>query len=394
MDNRDIVPLRMHHQIWLSCGLLLAPCFSSLFFYWFTDRLQPSVFLALLPGLAVAVYIQGQLAHHSGLNHPRGEADRLFPTLGGANWITLLRAGAIVGLADFLPLAILRGQGLPNVLAWAPGIIYLGVSLADLLDGFIARKHGRETELGKHLDIETDAAGLLTASLVAFALGRLPAIYLLAGIAYYPYILGIRVRQKRGLPVIALRSRPYARIIAGFQMGLVGMALLPMVNPAFTFVAAYIFMTPLLIGFLRDWLVVSGRVKTDADQQSILDHWARSAIMKILPLALRLVMLAAGISAFVGSGINQTHLAWRLAPGFCCLLAGFGFMGRSAALCLVLMLCSNPFPFNTPMISMLLFCTAATLMLTGTGGMSLWAPEERILYRRKNNRLRANCEMP
>jgi hypothetical protein len=31
---------------------------------------------------------------------------------------------------------------------------------------------------------------------------------------------------------------------------------------------------------------------------------------------------------------------------------------------------------------MVLFAAAAGLMLTGTGAMSLWAPEEAILYRR------------
>jgi CDP-diacylglycerol--glycerol-3-phosphate 3-phosphatidyltransferase len=153
----------------------------------------------------------------------------------------------VVGLAGFLPFSVQRGLRLPGILIWTPGIIYLGISLADLLDGFVARKQGRKTELGKRLDIETDAAGLLVASLVAVALGRLPAIYLLVGLAYYPFILGIWVRRKRALAVITLQPRPYARIIAGFQMGFVGLALLPIFEPAFIFVSALIFMTPLLI---------------------------------------------------------------------------------------------------------------------------------------------------
>ena len=39
--------------------------------------------------------------------------------------------------------------------------------LADLLDGFVARRQQRQTELGQRLDIETDAAGLLVALLWA-----------------------------------------------------------------------------------------------------------------------------------------------------------------------------------------------------------------------------------
>jgi len=394
MGSRGTVPLRLRHQTRWSAGLLFAPWWSALLFYWSADSLKPVILLALLPGLAVAVHIQQRLTRHLSANHGGGESNHIFPTLGGANWTTLLRAAAIVGLAGFLPLSILRIQGLPAILTWVPGFLYLGACMADLLDGFLARRQGRETELGKLLDIETDAAGLMTASLVAVAFGRLPALYLLAGLAYYPFALGIRVRRKRGLPVIPLQSRPYARIIAGFQMGLVGTALLPVIHPAFTFIAAYIFMAPLLIGFLRDWLVVSGRVRTDAYQQSIMDHWARQWIKRGLPLGLRLVILAAGVGVFAGFGMSQTHPALRMAHGFCCLMAGFGFMGRTAALCLVFMLCRDPLQFETSMISMAHFCAAVALMMTGSGVMSLWAPEERFLYRRKDNVLKVNCQTP
>jgi hypothetical protein len=41
---------------------------------------------------------------------------------------------------------------------------------------------------------------------------------------------------------------------------------------------------------------------------------------------------------------------------------------------------------------MVVFSAAATLMLTGTGAMSLWAPEDRILYRRSRNQPMTNCE--
>jgi hypothetical protein len=180
-------------------------------------------------------------------------------------------------------------------------------------------------------------------------------------------------------------------------MGLAGMALLPVFNPPFTFMAAYIFMTPLLIGFFRDWLVVSCRIKTDANQQAVLDLWARSFMMKV-PVVLRLVIFAGGIAMLVDYGVYQTCLL--LQPVQCipyilclisCLLAAVGFMGRSASLCLVLLLGSShapfvPFaPFAVSSTTMVVFSAAAILMLTGTGAMSLWAPEEMILYRRSGN---------
>jgi CDP-diacylglycerol--glycerol-3-phosphate 3-phosphatidyltransferase len=345
---------------------------------------EPFTLLGLLPGLVVVVHIQRQLSYHLASNHLHHQEDKLFTTLGAANWITLLRAAAIVALAGFLPLAFLPDYELlsQDTLAWAPGIIYLGVSMLDLLDGYVARRQGRETELGKQLDIETDAAGLLIASLLAVAFGRLPFLYLLVGLAYYPFIFGIWLRQKRALPVVALQSRPYSRIIAGCQMGLVAMALLPIFKSVFTFLGAYIFMIPLLIGFLRDWLVVSCRIKTDADQQSSMDLWMQSLARKPLPLAIRLIILVGGVITLTGYGAFQTHLSWQLVHSFCCLLIAIGFMGRSAGLLLVLLLGSTLSPFGVTGLSVTLFAAAAALVLTGTGTMSLWAPEERLLYRR------------
>jgi phosphatidylglycerophosphate synthase len=179
------------------------------------------------------------------------------------------------------------GPGTAAALVWAPGLIYLGISLADLLDGFVARRQHRQTELGQRLDIETDAAGLLVALLVAVSLDRLPALTLLVGLAYYLFIFGIWWRQQRHLPLVALQSRPYARIIAGFQMGVVALALLPLFNPPFTFIAAALVMTPLLVGFGRDWLVVSCRLRIDSNQRTALDHWAGLVLARFLPLVLR-----------------------------------------------------------------------------------------------------------
>ncbi len=80
--------------------------------------------------------------------------------------------------------------------------------------------------------------------------------------------------------------------------------------------------------------------------------------------------------------VFQTHPLWQLAHGLCCLIAGLGCMGRSAGLGLTLMLGSTSSPFGLSALSMITFGASATLMLTGTGAMSLWAPEDRVLYRR------------
>lgn len=388
--------LRLRRQSCWAAVLLYSPWLSTIFLCRSLFRDQPATILALLPGLATAIYLHSRLSRHLTANHRPFETDRLFATLGAANWITLLRAAAVVALAGFLPVAVStvvasqesRSQLNAGWLAWAPGIIYLGLSLADLLDGYLARRQGRETELGKRLDIETDAAGLLVASLLAVILGRLPVIYLLVGLAYYPFIFGIWLRQRRELPLAALQSRPFARIIAGLQMGLVGLALLPVFHRPFLFLAASLFMTPLLIGFLRDWLVVSCKIESDRNQQTALDRWARS-VMRTVPVTLRLVLFAGGMMMLVDFGI-QWHLSWHLswqsvALGIFCicgLLATIGCMGRVAALCLALLLAGNQSPFGTSLLSLVVFAAAAALMITGTGALSLWTPEETMLYRR------------
>jgi CDP-diacylglycerol---glycerol-3-phosphate 3-phosphatidyltransferase len=249
----------------------------------------------------------------------------------------------------------------------------------------VARRQHRQTELGQRLDIETDAAGLLIALLVAVSLDRLPAFTLLVGLAYYLFVFGIWRRRQRHLPLVALQPRPYARIIAGFQMGVVAMALLPLFNPPFTSIAAALVMTPLLVGFGRDWLVVSCRLRSDSNQRTALDHWAGLVSARFLPLVLRPLLLAGGIATLVQGAASLPHPVWLWAQSLCCLLAGVGWMGRSAALLLTLLLSCSLTPYGTGLPVLVLFGIAATLMLTGTGPLSLWSPEEEILYRRSRD---------
>jgi len=388
--GRVALPLR--RQVWLAAALLFGPWLATLFLWGSLLRLHPLAIVSLLPGLIAAVYLQLRLVIHLGANHRCGEADRPFPTLGAANWITLLRGTAVVALAGFLPLAVLPVPALPPALVWAPGLLYLGIALADLLDGFVARRQHRQTELGQRLDIETDAAGLLVALLVAVSLDRLPAFTLLVGLAYYLYLFGLWWRQQRHLPLIELQPRPYARIIAGFQMGLVALALLPLFNPPFTFIAAALVMTPLLVGFGRDWLVVSCRLRIDSNQRTALDHWAGLVSGRFLPVVLRLLLLVGGIVTLVQGAAALPHSVWLWAQSLCCLLAGIGWLGRSAALLLTLLLSCDLTPYGTDPPMLVLFSSAVTLMLIGTGPFSLWSPEEGILYCRSRDESPAGNE--
>jgi CDP-diacylglycerol--glycerol-3-phosphate 3-phosphatidyltransferase len=380
-DPEPLLRLRQHARP--AALLLFGPWLISCFVCLPAIRHQPLSALALMPGLVVAFHLQRVLYLHLAANHrPACEAGP-HATLGAANWLTLMRGGAVVALAGFLPAAVNRQDMQAAVLAWTPALIYLGISLADIVDGMVARLSNRETELGKKLDIETDAAGLLIASLVAVALGRLPVLYVSAGCAYYLFMIGIRLRRAWNLPVIELRPRPYARITAGFQMGLVALGLLPLFNGLFTNIAAILFMLPLLLGFARDWLVVSGWLPTGKNQRADLDRWAAEFCTKQLAPLMRLLLLAAWLGLLGTHEGLQPTFGWHLAISLLCLLAVTGFLGRSASLGLVLLLASSHSPFVFATASVVLFISATALLLTGTGARSFWAPEENYLYRRK-----------
>jgi hypothetical protein len=165
-------------------------------------------------------------------------------------------------------------------------------------------------------------------------------------------------------------------------MGLVALGLMPLFNGLFTRIAAVLFMIPLLLGFARDWLVVSGWLPTGKNQQGDLDRWAEEFSNKQLAPFMRLLLLAAWLCILVTNEGLHPALSWQIAISIFCLLAVTGFLGRSASLCLVLLLAGSHSPFGFSTASVALFVSAAALLLTGTGVRSLWAPEERYLYRR------------
>lgn len=359
---------------WLLCVLVVWPSVP--------DDLPTAA--SFLPGLAVTFYILRQLSQHLSANHHPDDNNLLYASLGAANWITLTRAGGVIALASFLPLAVGTDRPLQSsdssIWTWMPGLLYLVVALADLLDGYVARQQNQESVLGQKLDMATDAVGLLVAGLLTVALGLLPVAYLLVGMAYYLYTFAIWLRRRRGLPVIAWRARPYARIIAGCQMGLVAMVLLPIFDHFFSFLAGYFFMAPLLLGFVRDWLVISGRLATDDSQLAPIDRHVRSFMQWLAPI-LRLVLVAAALVTLTHPAIVLTPMLWQIPFFLCCFMVGLGFLGRSAALILVLLLGAKISPLGISVLPVSIFSIAVILTLAGTGRLSLWSPEETLLYR-------------
>lgn len=376
------VPEQLYQQARLATYLLIGTWFFVSFPVFLLAENKPVACFTLLPGLAIAAYISYTLSLSLTKNHRDDEQKNIFPNLGAGNWITLLRAAMVVAFACLLPMTYQYRLQWENLLGWFAGGLYLIISLADLLDGYAARKQQRVTELGKKLDIETDAAGLLAASIVAILSGRLPVIYLLVALAYYLFIVGIWWRKQQGLPVAELVHRPYGRIIAGCQMGLVAMVLFPVFASMYTHIGAVIFMIPFLLGFLRDWLVVSCRVRTDDNQRCHLDGLWSDRLNSGVSLLARLLIALSGLLLLLTRHPSEIDLGWL--TGYCIFgfLVVMGCLGRSAALLLLLLLGLNVSPFGFTFLATVNFISATTLFLSGSGPFSLWAPEEDILYRR------------
>ncbi len=326
------------------------------------------------------------------LNYEPGKCTgALSPWLGPGTIVTFFRGVLISMLAGFLfaPWPVM-GTG-SHWLKWVPGIIYLSAASGDFIDGYLARITHHTTRLGAELDKRTDALGLLIAPSMAIWLGQLPLFYIAVSFAYYFYEFGIWFRKRHEKRIFESEPRKGARLMAGFQMGFVGLALLPIFSPTAMSVAASIFMTPLIAGFLWDWLSVCGRIKAgrrervEPDQRKKRPERSFGFMMGLFPLFLRLVILWEGV-LMLNRNILPNPGIWNgfiLAP---LLLLVLGIMGRTAAL--MISFTAAQMISDHGLISALtvVYACALTLMLSGTGPLSLWKPEDRFLYAKAGER--------
>ena len=209
----------------------------------------------LSPALVAGVCWAGQLWYVGYGLDPGGLADGFWRRLLGlANAVTLARGALYAVVAGFVVVP-------PSTsLAWGPALCYgAGVAL-DNLDGAVARTVGRETEIGRRLDMAFDTFGFVAAPLVAVLWGLLPAWYLSISAARYVFRGAVWLRRVRGLPVGELPDGDLSRYLAGVQMVFVTVALVPPTPTELVWALAPVVLAPSLAVFVRDYLVVTGRL--------------------------------------------------------------------------------------------------------------------------------------
>lgn len=309
----------------------------------------------------------------------------LYGNLGWGNRLTLLRSWLIAAVGGFL------FQGWPDgvVLAWIPGSLYFFAAILDRIDGFVARRTGHGSLFGEELDMVSDALGLAVASLLAYGYGQVYLSYLLLGIAYYLFHGGLMWRKRRGLPIRPLPPALHRRAWAGFQMGFLVVALWPMFRPPVITIAGFAFMLPALIGFVLDWLIVSGRI--DRNSKPVdgffgrLNLLSQSVIQPVLRLAIAF-LLAVALSQSDWQLLPEGEEGWQRvlwAGGalFAVALILLGIAGRVACLALVGLLGWRYSDYPMHAIDFALLCGAIWLMLLGTGRFSLWREDEHWINR-------------
>jgi len=223
--------------------------------------------------------------------------DNLDCLWGGANMLSLTRGMMIALLAGFLFTAKSAG-----IVAWLPAALYALLAVLDFFDGYWARKSNTPTRMGELLDQEYDALGILVALVLVIQWGHLPVAFLYIGVAKYVFTGGIAWRSSRGRAVHPLPPSYMRRRLAGFQMGILAVFLWPIARPPGTVLAELIIGVPLLLGFIRDWLLVSGALDPEDPGYRKIKKTFYSVGRNWTPLIVRASLVAAavqfGVTAF------------------------------------------------------------------------------------------------
>lgn len=292
---------------------------------------------------------------------------RLLPRFGPGTWLSLLRLLALSMLAGFLwpprPAALL---------SWFPLALYFLFNLADLADGYAARRSGILTPLGEKLDLDLDGRGVLVAALLATHYGAVGWWYLLVGLARYVFVFaGWLQRQLGGR--FKQQANPWRRPLAGVQMG-IGVALLaPQLPTALTSFVAALSTFPFLGNFLFDWLTAIGWLR--------FKNCARpgKTWLVMSPWGLLITRIALAFLLILRVSIVDVYFVLDILIGLVLL---FGLAGRTAAFALLLETGFRLQGQGVQNLDFAILFAGLILLYLGTGEFSFHSIKEGWIFRR------------
>jgi CDP-diacylglycerol--glycerol-3-phosphate 3-phosphatidyltransferase len=312
-------------------------------------------------------------------NHRAGE-ENLLDSLGAGNLASLFRGALIAALYGFLISPLPEGW-----LAWMPGVLYTTAAAMDVVDGALARLTNHTTQFGDIMDMYFDGLGMLAATALIVQSGRVPAWYLLIGLARYLFLFGMGLRQRLGKINHPMPFSVRRRWMAAVQMGFVSLMMWPLFSPPATQIVAYAFGFPLLLGFLWDWLYVSGVITPE-----IIWHyktWANTA-RRWVPVGLRLALLISAVPAML-NGSSLRWIEWIIY-----LLLLIGAAGRAASIVGLVLLgfLQHGVPLSPAQLIQGILYTF--ILLLGTGAISSWTPENALIYKKIGEKVRIDGQSP
>ncbi len=312
-------------------------------------------------------------------NHAPDSQD-IYPDLGPANRLTIYRGLAYAWMAGFLLLP--RPGGL---LDWLPALLYVGASIADVFDGYLARRSGKVTRLGETLDMEFDGFGVLVASALAVQYGQLPLVFLLVAFARPLFVWGMLWRTRQGLPNHPMTDSDQRRIIAGLLMIFLSTVLWPIFEPPVTYAVGAVFGSAVALSFLRDWLVTIGWLRPAHPAytrwRARLKLWALVWTPVLLRIAIALLVALVVSTLLASATALPASLSWPVAAVAAAagLTALFGIGARTSAGIVNAVAYLYYIFGGQSWIGLTLLVLSSLLLVLGSGYFTLWVPEERWL---------------
>jgi CDP-diacylglycerol--glycerol-3-phosphate 3-phosphatidyltransferase len=312
--------------------------------------------------------ILGFVWRHRNENRRDASSPRL-EAFGPGNAITVTRGLALAMAGGFLFVREPSGVAL-----WMPAVLYTAAIVADLFDGVAARRADFATLLGARLDIELDGLGVLLAFLLAAHLGHLPGCFIAIGLARPLFAFGLWWRGRREKTTHDLPPSRHRKLLAGIQMGFLSTALWPVMSPQTLTILGACLLIPTVVGFVRDWLVVSGRVTPASASYARFHRRAESIVTRALPIVLRLLSPLALAQLALHPLSDSFVLTAAAVVGVTLVLTGL--MGRLGAIAVIIAIGvhSGGAALGPPTAALLV--GAAFVLVFGTGPMSLLKPEE------------------